>query len=174
MGGDHTAARPRAGPAMPASHPTPIPGPWFFRLATALDRRPPARRVRLWPGVVLARGRRAVPRWARAAGLSGAFRPRDTTAAAAGKRAGSTAGPLASAAVRPPAADAGRRAVAGDGPPAERYGPRVPGAGIHHNPAPGPAGSPSVYGPVWVALGRPAAHPTRGVVALPLLARLYV
>src|SRR5262245_2449800 len=48
------------------------------------------------------------------------------------------------------------------------------GAGVHHNPAPGPAGSPFVYGHVWVVLGLLAAHPAWGVIALPLLARLYV
>src|SRR5438067_5105559 len=48
------------------------------------------------------------------------------------------------------------------------------GAGVHHNPTPGPAGSPFVYGHVWVVLGLLARHPAWGVVALPLLARLYV
>ena len=42
------------------------------------------------------------------------------------------------------------------------------GASVHHNPTPGPAGH------VWVVLGLLATHPTWGVVALPLLARLYV
>src|SRR5262249_12336402 len=38
----------------------------------------------------------------------------------------------------------------------------------------GPANSPFVYGHVWVVLGLLACHPAWGVVALPLLARLYV
>ena len=42
------------------------------------------------------------------------------------------------------------------------------------NPTPGPAGSPFVYGHVWVVLGLLARHPAWGAVALPLLARLYV
>lgn len=45
---------------------------------------------------------------------------------------------------------------------------------MHHNPTPGPAGSPYVYGHVFVVLGLLAAHPAWGVIALPLLARLYV
>jgi hypothetical protein len=36
------------------------------------------------------------------------------------------------------------------------------------------AGSPFVYGHVWVILGLLARHPVCGVVALPLLAWLYV
>ena len=38
----------------------------------------------------------------------------------------------------------------------------------------GPAGSPFVYGHVWVVLGVLVAHPLGGIVALPLLARLYI
>jgi hypothetical protein len=45
---------------------------------------------------------------------------------------------------------------------------------VHHNPTPGPAGSPYVYGHVFVVLALLAAHPAWGVVALPLLSRLYV
>ena len=61
-----------------------------------------------------------------------------------------------------------------DDTPTPRYGPLVQGAGIHHNPCPGPANQPFVYGHVWVVLGLLAAHPLWGVIALPLLARLYV
>jgi DDE superfamily endonuclease len=45
---------------------------------------------------------------------------------------------------------------------------------VHHNPTPGPAGSAYVYGHVFVVLALLVAHPAWGVVALPLLARLYV
>jgi hypothetical protein len=34
----------------------------------------------------------------------------------------------------------------------------VQGAGIHHNPTPGPAGSPYVYGHVFVVLGLLVNH----------------
>jgi len=61
-----------------------------------------------------------------------------------------------------------------DDTPTKRYGPHVQGAAVHHNPAPGPAGSSFVYGHVWVVLAALADHPDWGVAALPLLARLYV
>jgi hypothetical protein len=76
--------------------------------------------------------------------------------------------------VKPLVADATRLTFALDDTPTERYGPKVQGAGVHHNPTPGPAGGPFVYGHVWVVLGLLARHPVWGVVALPLLARLYV
>ncbi len=53
-------------------------------------------------------------------------------------------------------------------------GPFVQGAGIPHNPTPGPEGSPHVYGHIWVVLGLLAVHPLWGAIALPLLARMYV
>lgn len=45
---------------------------------------------------------------------------------------------------------------------------------MHHNPTPGLADPPYVYGHVFVFVGLLAAHPARSVIALPLLSRLYV
>ncbi len=159
---------------MPSSHPTPAPCHWFSRLASARDPRSAPRLARLLLGAVLALGRRTVTSWIRAAGLSADYRPCYTTVAAAGKRADFAAGLLAHEVVRPLVAGAERLTFALDDTPTERYGPHVQGAGVHHNPAPGPAGGPFVYGHVWVVLGLLAAHPAWGVIALPLLARLYV
>ena len=61
-----------------------------------------------------------------------------------------------------------------DDTPTPRYGPEVEGAGIHHNPSPGPAGEKYVYGHVWVTLAALAKHPDWGTIALPLQAQLYV
>jgi hypothetical protein len=76
--------------------------------------------------------------------------------------------------VKPLVADAERLTFALDDTPTERYGRKVQGAGVHHNPTTGPAGGPFVYGHVWVVLGLLVAHPAWGIVTLPLLARLYV
>jgi len=159
---------------MTSSHPTPAPCHWFSLLAAVLDPRCAPRLARLLLGAVLARGRRTVTAWIRAAGLSHEFKPCYTAVAAAGKRADLIAARLANDAVRPLAAGAARLTLAIDDTPTARCGPCVEGAGVHHNPTPGPAGAPSVYGHVWVALGLLAAHPQWGVIALPLLARLYV
>src|SRR4051794_39494049 len=159
---------------MTSSQPTPPTGYWFLRLAALLDPRCAARCARLLLGALLARGRRTVTSWIRAAGLSSEFRPCYTTVAAAGKRADRLAALLAQDAVRPLVTGADRLTLALDDTPTERYGPHVQGAGVHHNPTPGPAGAPFVYGHVWVVLGLLAAHPLWGVIALPLLARLYI
>ena len=159
---------------MPSSHPLPPSCHWFSRLASALDPRSAPRLAWLFVGAVLARGRRTVTSWIRAAGLSDEYRPCYTTVSAAGTRADSIAARLLHGAVKALVADAGRLTFALDDTPTERYGRKVQGAGVHHNPTPGPAGGPFVYGHVWVVLGLLAAHPAWGVVALPLLARLYV
>jgi hypothetical protein len=159
---------------MTSSRPTLAPCQWFPRLAAALDPRSAPRIILLLLGAVLARGRRAVTSWIRAAGLSGPYRPCYTTVAAAGKRADRAAAFLALAAVKPLVADGDRLTLAPDDTPTPRYGPRVQGAGVHHDPSPGPAGSPFVYGHAFVVLGLLVNHAAWGTIALPLLARLYV
>jgi len=159
---------------MPSSHPLPPSCHWFPRLASALDPRSGPRLAWLLVGAILARGRRTVTSWIRAAGLSGEFRPCYTTVAAVGARTDLAAAHLAHEVVRPLVAGVGRLVFALDDTPTERYGRHVQGAGVHHNPTPGPAGGPFVYGHVWVVLGLLTSHPAWGVIALPLLARLYV
>ncbi len=149
-------------------------GQWFPRLASALDRRSAPRLVLLFLGAVLASGRRTVTTWIRAAGLSTQFRSCYIAVAAAGKKADTIATRLLVAVVKPLVAQADRLTLPLDDTPTQRYGPHVQGAGIHHNPTPGPAGSPHVYGHVFVVLGILVKHKAWGVVALPLLARLYV
>jgi hypothetical protein len=61
-----------------------------------------------------------------------------------------------------------------DDTPTARYGPCVQGAGIHHNPSPGPAGEKFVYGHVWVTLAWLPRHALWHTLALPLRASLYV
>jgi DDE superfamily endonuclease len=157
------------------SSPTPaVPCQWFSRLAAPLDRRSAPRLALLFFGAVLARGRRTVTTWIRAAKLSGKYQSCYLAVAAAGRKADIIARRLLLDVVRPLLKGATRLTLALDDTPTKRYGPQVQGAGVHHNPTPGPAGSPYVYGHVFVVLAILVAHPAWGVVALPLLARLYV
>jgi hypothetical protein len=144
---------------MTSSHPLPVPCQWFARLASVLDRRSAPRLALLFLGAVLARGRRTVTSWIRAAGLSDQFRSCYTAVAAAGKKAETVAAFLVTAVVKPLLSGVERLTLALDDTPTERYGRHVQGAGIHHNPTPGPAGSAYVYGHVFVVLGLLAAHP---------------
>jgi hypothetical protein len=65
-----------------------------------------------------------------------------------------------------------RLTLAPDVTPAPQYWPHVQGTGVHHNPTLGPAGSPYVYGHVFVVLAllvhRPASR-TKLELAIELL-----
>ena len=67
-----------------------------------------------------------------------------------------------------------RITVGMDDSPTSRYGKHVEGAGVHHNPTPGPADGEWLYGHNWVTLAWLATHPAWGVIALPLRSMLYV
>ena len=45
-----------------------------------------------------------------------------------------------------------------DDTPTKRYGPKVEGADIHHNPTPGPADQKYLYGHIWVTLSLAVRH----------------
>jgi len=70
---------------------------------------------------------------------------------------------------------AGERILLGvDDSPTARYGRHVEGAGVHHNPTPGPADGEWIYGHNWVCLAWLATHPLWGVIALPLWSLMYI
>jgi hypothetical protein len=144
----------------------------FARLATALDPRSAARLPTLLVGLLLAKGRRTCTAWFRACGITDDFRRGYNVVGSCGRRAVQVAARLLPAVDPLLAGD--RLVVVFDDTPTPRWGPCVEGAGVHHNPAPGPAGERFVYGHVWVTLAALARHPDRGTVALPLLSEMYV
>ena len=76
---------------------------------------------------------------------------------------------------RLPGAGPGTPLVFGiDDSPTKRFGPKVEGAGKHHNPTPGPAGSKFLSGHVGVCLARLVRHSLWGAIALPILSPLYI
>ena len=144
----------------------------FARLAHWLDRRTAARLPLLLYGILFASGRRTVTSWFRPAGITAEFRHAYTTVHAVGKAHQEVA--IAALHSLRPVLGSGRLRAAIDDTPTARYGPHVEGAGIHHNPTPGPAGEKYVYGHVWVTLAALADHPEWGTRALPLQAQLYI
>jgi hypothetical protein len=159
---------------MPFSQLTTPWGQWLAHLAAVLDPRSAPRLLRLFLGALLAAGRRTVTAWIRAAGIAADFRPAYTALAAVAGRSDHLAARLAHHVLRPLLDGVDRFLFGLDDTPTQRYGPKVQGAGVHHNPAPGPAGSAFIYGHSWVVLGWLAMHAVWGTIALPLLARLYV
>jgi hypothetical protein len=120
----------------------------------------------------LARGRRTVTAWFRAAGIGEDFRPAYRTVCAVGRHTTQMA--VSTLEVVEPLLGGPRLCVASDDTPTARYGPQVEGCGSHHNPTPGPAGEKHVYGHVWVTLAAVAKHPDWGTLALPLQGQLYL
>src|ERR1041384_2232760 len=144
----------------------------FCRLACCLDRRSGGRLPALLVGILLARGHRTCTSWFRAADITTEFRQAYTTIHAVGTKVPQMARIVVDTIA--PVLDKKRLLLAIDDTPTQRYGPEVEGAGIHHNPTPGPAGEKFVYGHVWVTLAALARHQERGTVALPLRSEMYV
>jgi hypothetical protein len=148
---------------------------WIVPLTLALDARQHTRFTALLAGALFARGRRTVSTWIRAAGLSKDFRACYGLLYRVGRRAERLARALLVRLALPRLAKGlGRLTFALDDTPTKRYGPHVEGAGLHHNPTPGPAEQKYVYGHVWVTLAWLAPHRLWGAIALPLRALLYV
>ena len=120
----------------------------FADLCAALDPRSAPRLFQLLGGALFARGRRTVTSWFRAADITTDFRPAYHALWAAGRRAECLALHLLLAVLKPLMSRlAGDHLLfAIDDTPTARYGPKVQGAGIHHNPTPGPAGARFFYG----------------------------
>jgi DDE superfamily endonuclease len=159
-------------PAMPFSHLPAYLTTFFLWLASVLDPRLRPRFATLLRGALFADGRRTVTTWIRAADLSGDFRRAYSTIASSGRQV-RFQGSAAFQQLRP-LLDPRRLLVAVDDTPTPRYGPRVQGAGLHHNPGPGPAGEAFVYGHVFVTVAALGRHPARGTIALPVWSQLYV
>jgi hypothetical protein len=139
--------------------------PRYFHARTA------ARVPLLLLGALFAQGRRTITSWFRAAAITAAFRPAYHALCVLGRRTELPTVALFGL-LRPLL---GRRlVVAIDDTPTQRYGRHVEGAGVHHNPTPGPAGEKLLYGHVFVSLAVLARHPAWGVIALPLSSEMYV
>ena len=108
---------------MTSSHQKATSCQWFSYLAKALDRRSAPRLAWLFLGALLARGRRTVTSWIRAAGLSRQYQPCYTTVAAAGKQAENIAARLVYQVVKPLVAGQARLTLAIDDTPTQRSGP---------------------------------------------------
>jgi hypothetical protein len=146
---------------------------WSEWLAAGLHARNRWRLPVLLTGILFAVGRRTVTSWLRAVGVSDDFQDYYYFLAPLGRKARSVATQLFLLVLRTlPLPD--RLLVVIDDSPTKRYGPKVEGADIHHNPTPGPADQKYLYGHIWVTLSLALRHPLSGALALPLCAMLYV
>jgi hypothetical protein len=144
-------------------------------LSARLDRRIRPRFWSIFFGLLLCREkRRTASAWFRAAGIGADFRRAYDALGSVGRRVRSLGSVLLTATDRVAGPTDVRCVFALDDTVTKRYGPHVQGAGVHHNPTPGPATQVWVYGHVWVTLARVVRHKLWGAIALPVRAALYV
>jgi DDE superfamily endonuclease len=142
-------------------------------LSTPLHGRHAGRLLPLLVGLLFAQGRRTVTSWLRAVGIGKGYQRYYYFLGSLGRKTEYVAALLlrqALAIVSP----GERLLLALDDTPTKRSGPLVEGAGIHHNPTPGPADQKFLYGHIWVTLAWVVQHPLWGALGLPLRALLYV
>lgn len=146
---------------------------WAGWLSAGLHGRNRWRLAVVFLGMLFAGGRRTVTTWLRAAGVSDDYQDYYYFLASVGRNARFVAERLfALLLVVLPLPE--RLLLVIDDSPTKRYGPKVEGADVHHNPTPGPADQPYLYGHVWVTIALALRHPLFGALALPLRAMLYV
>ena len=146
---------------------------WVDWLAAGLHARNRWRLPVLMVGMLFANGRRTVTTWLRAAGVSDDYQDYYYALAAFGRKTSSIAERLIILILRTlPLPE--RLLLVIDDSPTKRYGPKVEGADVHHNPTPGPADQPYLFGHVWVTESLALRHPRWGPIGLPLRAMLYV
>jgi len=146
---------------------------WVTQLSPVLHGRLAWRLLPLLTGMLFAQGRRTVASWLRGGELGDDFRRYYYFLGSLGRNVKYVAFALLRRAVE--VIQPGERVLLGlDDTPTPRYGPKVEGAGIHHNPTPGPADQQFLYGHLWVTLAWVVRHPRWGTIGLPLRALLYV
>lgn len=153
-------------------------GNWVAALAAVLHGSSAWRLTPLLVGLLFASGRRTISSWLRGNGLTDDFQDYYYFLGSLGrkvKEAGKVLLGLIVAEIPLEGPWSGPLVFAIDDTPTKRAGPKVQGAGIHHNPTPSPASkSAFLYGHVWVTLALVLRHPLWGPVGLPLWASLYV
>jgi len=154
-----------------------LPAPLDHFVATItslLDRRHAELFPPLFVGVLFGQGRRTATSWFRAGGITEEFRRGYTLLGTLGRHWCELVAGSLFRRLRRTLPSGPRWVFALDDTPTQRYGPCVEGAGIHHNPTPGPTHQRYVYGHVWVTLAWVVRHPLWHTLALPLLAHLYI
>ena len=157
----------------PLTLPPPI-APLVATLAALVDARQADLLPPLFQGILFAHGRRTATTWFRAGACAADFRRAYHLLGTLGRDHVDRYSALLFSRLRRDLDSEPRRLFALDDSPTQRYGPCVEGAGIHHNPTPGPTHQRYLYGHVWVNLGWVVRHPRWHTICLPLAAGLYI
>lgn len=146
---------------------------WVDWLAAGLHGRNRWRLSLVIMGIVFASGRRTVTTWLRAVGIHDDFADYYYFLQPVGRKA-KDLGERLFVVLLVRLEIGSRLLLAVDDSPTKRYGPKVQGAGIHHNPTPGPVDQKFLYGHIWVTISLVLRHPLWHTIGLPLVGLLYV
>jgi hypothetical protein len=148
---------------------------WVATMAAGLDSRMAFRMSIVIAGMFLSDDRRVASAWFASAGVQDDWDRFYDCLTSVGRLNERLAVALLGAIVaRLDPGPGGHLTVGLDDSPTRRFGRHVEGAGVHHNPTPGPADGEWIYGHNWVSLCLLAEHSMWGVIALPLRSLLYV
>ena len=147
---------------------------WTEWMAAGLHGRSRWRLPVLMMGILFAGGRRVVTSWLRAAGVSPDYQDYYYFLGSVGRGWYDLGWRVLALVVDRALRDQSRVLLAIDDSPTKRYGPHVEGAGVHHDPTPGPTGAAFCYGHVWVTLCVVVRHRWWGTIGLPIWSWLYV
>ncbi len=147
---------------------------WSEWVAAGLHGRSRWRLSVLMLGILFASGRRVVTSWLRAAGVSLDYQDYYYFLGSVGWAWYDLGWRVLTLVVDRALRDQSRVLLAIDDSPTKRYGPKVEGAGVHHDPTPGPTGQAFCYGHVWVTLAVVVRHRLWGTMGLPIWSWLYV
>jgi hypothetical protein len=153
--------------------PVPI-APFVITLAALLDARQADLLTPLFQGILFAHGRRTATSWFRAGDFADDFRRGYHLLGTLGRDTLNHGAALLFSRLRRAIDPGPHWLFALDDSPTKRYGPCVEGAGLHHNPTPGPTHQRYLYGHVWVTFGWVVRHPDWHTLCLPLCADLYI
>jgi Transposase DDE domain len=145
------------------------------RLQQLVDKRLRPIFLLVFCGLLMTRERRRTcTTWFRAGGITHEFQSGYRAICLAGRNSKAMGMSVLFDIANSPAATGKRIKLTLDDTPSQRYGPYVEGAGLHHNPTPGPSNQPFLYGHVFVTLAWAVEHPKWGTISLPVRSELYV
>lgn len=146
---------------------------WVQWLTPALHSRTRWRLPIVLLGLLFARCRRTVTSWLRAQGIAADYDDYYYFLARLGRKIEPLATRLLEGLLRYlPVED--RVLLAIDDSPTRRYGPKVEGAGLHHNPTSTPDDRPFLYGHIWVTMALVLRHPLWHAIGFPVRALMYI
>jgi hypothetical protein len=154
-----------------------LPDSWQIMVATlcsTLHQRSAWRLSIIITGIILAKGRKTVTSWFRAAGIYQRYKAFYYFIDSVGRKTEAVATVFFKIMVNLIYKKQHRVLMAIDDGPTKRYGHKVQGAGIHRNPAVGPDGAKFIYGHLWVTLSALVRHESWGTISLPVLAKMYI